>query len=92
MGDYMSSDGEYYYNDYEDDNGDYCDDDGGDDSLVGFQALEPELLSAYANLPSIKVTRHFRFFHSSLRITFFFEFFLLFLSLITVKFIFRLQA
>ncbi|XVF36177.1 hypothetical protein REPUB_Repub19eG0035500 [Reevesia pubescens] len=59
MGDFISSDKEYYYDDYEDDNnnGDYYGDDDGDDddSLVGFQALETELLSAYATVPSTKV-------------------------------------
>ncbi|XP_022772809.1 probable E3 ubiquitin-protein ligase ARI2 isoform X4 [Durio zibethinus] len=52
MGDYMSSDNEHYH---EDDNGDFYDDDGGDDSSVGFQALETELLSAYATFPPTKV-------------------------------------
>lgn len=50
-----SGDDEYYYDDYEDDNGDYYDEDDGDDSLVGFQPLETELLSANATVPSAKV-------------------------------------
>ncbi|XVF63939.1 hypothetical protein PTKIN_Ptkin09bG0126800 [Pterospermum kingtungense] len=55
MGDYMGSDNEYNYDDYEDDNGDYYDDDDGDDSSVGFEALDAELPLAYATAPSSKV-------------------------------------
>ncbi|XP_022768861.1 probable E3 ubiquitin-protein ligase ARI2 isoform X2 [Durio zibethinus] len=71
MGDYMSSDNENYYEDYEDNNnGDYYDDDYGDDSSVGFQALDTELLSAYATVPNTKVTHRLRLIHVSLKVKF----------------------
>ncbi|XVE69964.1 hypothetical protein DITRI_Ditri10aG0033300 [Diplodiscus trichospermus] len=54
MDDYVSSDNEYCYNDYEDNTGDYFDDDDGGDSSVGFQVQETELLLSYAIVPSTK--------------------------------------